>query len=335
MPNTVVEDGAEEAVGTMADAARLSEMFDATGHRGPYHIINTNLVLVNSPNRRRRTRGGDSFILSPLYCGGEATGWCKTKDFMDDGMTLSTAMATSGAAANPNTGVGGVGVTRSPLVSALMAFFTIRLGYWAGHPRVSAGSTPHSPNHFRPGLYDALGGYHENSPFIHLSDGGHFENLAIYELIRRRVRLIICCDGGADANFKFNDLANAINRAEVDFGARITFREQNALSSMTPSQPADFPRQSLVSERGFLVGDIRYRNGDEGTLILLKTTMIAGLPLAVQRYKATHSEFPDQSTADQFFDEGQFEAYRQLGYHIADCMAKDLDLNKLIADLEA
>ena len=187
--------------------------------KAPYHIVNTNVVLINARDRRRCIRGGDSFILTRDWCGSNATGWRATKEFMDDGMTLPTAVAISGAAANPNTGVGGVGLTRSRVVSVLMAFLNLRLGYWVPHP--VDGRQSAVPNHFRPGFFAWLRGYHERYPFQELSDGGHFENLGIYELIRRRARLILVCDGVADPDFQFEDLQTALRRIGEDFGAKI------------------------------------------------------------------------------------------------------------------
>ena len=118
-----------------ADPARLSEMCSEMHAVGPYHIINANLVVTQSNERTLRLRGGDSFILTPRYCGSNATGWCPTDRYMADGMTLASAMAISGAAANPWAGSGGSGVTRNPLVSTLMALANLRLGYWAPNPR--------------------------------------------------------------------------------------------------------------------------------------------------------------------------------------------------------
>ena len=43
----------------------------------------------------------------------------------------------------------------------------------------------------------------------------------------------------------------------------------------------------------------------------------------VSDYKTGNPDFPHQSTADQFFDETQFEAYRALGYHIANRLLRD------------
>ncbi len=69
-----------EALG--ADSATLQDISDPEDPRSPYHIVNTNLVLVNSEDKTYNDRGGDNFILSPLYCGSNATGWCPTTDFM-------------------------------------------------------------------------------------------------------------------------------------------------------------------------------------------------------------------------------------------------------------
>jgi hypothetical protein len=99
--------------------------------RGPHHIINANVVLVASKHPRYQGRGGDNYILSPLFCGSRATNRKGTDRSCDQGFTLATAMAASGAALNPNAGPGGKGVTRQPVLSVLMGMLSLRLGYWA------------------------------------------------------------------------------------------------------------------------------------------------------------------------------------------------------------
>lgn len=300
-----------------ADGARLSGFADPKNPRGPYHIINTNVVLVNDKDRTRRIRGGDAFGLAPYYSGSSATGWRRTKLFADDGMTLPTAMAISGAALQPNTGVGGVGLSRNKLVALLMSLLNLRLGYWTLNPGRERQTGP-KPNHFSPGLneVDPRGGHAAHRRFLEISDGGHFENLGLYELIRRRIKLIIVSDGGADPKFAFRDLQNAIRRVWADFGARITFDDNNALERLIPSgqKPAGYPQGVNLAERSHVVGTIRYSDGSEGQLVYVKTTLFEGLSLDLLGYKGAHPTFPDESTADQFFDEDQVEAYRKLGY---------------------
>ena len=320
-----------------ADSAALSSMCDPSRPVGPYHLINTNLVLTASDERTYRLRGGDSFVLSPLYCGSNATGWQPTRKFIDNELTVPTAMAISGAAANPWTASGGIGVTRNPLVGMLMALMNLRLGFWLPNPNPKCRESwwrrscrrSFRANHFEPGLKEVLGlNLRENSPVCLLSDGGHFENLGLYELIRRRVRLIVACDGTADPDYAFRDLQNSMARVWTDFGARIDFDEETTLRPLMPSIEAGYPRDVRLSERAYAVAEITYADDSKGHLVYLTTALCKGLRLKLMGYKGANQDFPDQSTADQFFDEEQFEAYRELGYVIADAVVHE-QLGKL------
>lgn len=314
---------------TDADTTPLSDMCRKPNRR-PYHLINTNIVLVDSQKSRYRYRGGDSFVLSPLYCGSQATGWKKTAEYRkwpEGGITLATAMAISGAAANPHTGVSGKGITRNPLVSSLMTILNLRLGYWMQNPRLSEAKSL-LPNYISPGIKEGLLGWglDEENSHIQLTDGGHFDNLGIYELVRRKLDVIIVSDAGADPDFLFGDLANAVERVRVDFGAVIRFRDEDAdLEGVIKGSAGDgvCAEKYSLAKRGYAVADITYQRGKRGVLVLIKTTMTPGLPADICGYKAKYDKFPDESTADQFFDESQFEAYRELGYQLTTRMLED------------
>ncbi len=362
MPNIdeVIKNGRHDIDGaTDADSLRLSEIEQAKNN-SPYHIINSNIVLVESPNKKYRGRGGDNFILSPLFCGSEATGWMKTDQYMNNEMTLATAMAISGAAANPDTGVGGEGPTRNRALSLLMSLLNIRLGYWAPHPNPEIHPQDKSnkgvsglkdinplhgfrPNFFHPMLTSTMFGnfikkiidlFHgrkkkgsylgktENSHFIELTDGGHFENLGLYELIRRKLKIIIVCDGGADSDFEFSDLANAIEKILIDFGVTIALD----ISPLIPARKIDRNIGLRCAERGYVIGDIFYPDNSIGKLIYIKTTFTKGVYADLICYKKKNPLFPDQSTSDQFFDEKQFEAYRGLGHFIAKQLTDSYEL---------
>lgn len=293
----------------------------------PYHLVNTNIVLVDSERSKFRGRGGDSFTLSPLYCGSEATGWKRSDRYMNAengrGMSIASAMAISGAALNPNTGVGGQGATRSRLVSLILSMLNLRLGYWAPNPRYDRSAVP---NFILPGLSAGLsaGALNEKARIVELTDGGHYENLGVYELLRRRLSLIVVCDAGADPAFDFADLANLVERARADFGAKIYFPEERGLGALVPQDDGGdgLEKRLCVAPSGFAVGRIRYlgdpREKPSGRIIVLKTTLIKNLPPDVIGYKLANPSFPDQSTGDQFFNETQFEAYRELGYRIGE-----------------
>jgi hypothetical protein len=246
---------------------------------------------------------------------------------MGDELTLPTAMAISGAAANPWTASGGIGLTRNPLVGMLMALMNLRLGFWLPNPNPKCRSRrwrrsckkSFRANHFEPGLKEVLGvSLREESPVCLLSDGGHFENLGLYELIRRRLRLILLCDGTADPDYAFAGLHNALARIAADFGARVEFDKETTLKRFMPSIDAIYPRGVRLSESAYAVAQIIYSDGRTGHLVYLTTALCKDLRLKLLGYKSANRDFPDQSTADQFFDEEQFEAYRELGYVIAD-----------------
>ncbi|HEX5057450.1 MAG TPA: hypothetical protein VFX02_13265 [Gammaproteobacteria bacterium] len=321
-PNPSNVAGNQWGLATEADEALLEDMCQPPNRR-PYHILNTNLVLVNSETSKYRGRGGDCFIMSPLYCGSDATGWRQTSTYLKKssrGISLPTAMAISGAALNPSAANNGRGSSRNRWVSILYTILNLRLGYWILNPG-RKGSIFFTPNFIKPGLTQSIlgKGLRENRSVLELSDGGHFDNLGLYEMIRRRLKTIIVCDGGADAKFTFDDLANAIERVRVDFGARILFNDEEfPLSAVLPdsagSEATDTKYQ--LAKRGFAVASIHYADGGEGTLIYIKATMVRDLPMDVYSYKSANPSFPHQPTADQFFDEVQIEAYRELGYYL-------------------
>jgi hypothetical protein len=339
LPDSSTVQGCAWGLARGADAACIDRFCQRDGRPVlPYHIINTNIVLVDSKTASYRGRGGDNFILSPLYCGSTATGWRASSRYMKRldgnaapagrGMTLPTAMAISGAAVNPNAGVGGRGTTRSRIVSTLLALLNLRLGYWAPNPARGGSAIGRKvPNFLEPGLRGGVlsGGLREDCAMVELSDGGHFENLAAYELIRRRVRSIFVCDGGQDGDFTFEDLANLTERVRIDFGAKLSFDVKDfgldklKPGSADPSQAAALASAALAA-RGFAIGSIRYAgdppNAPSGTLIYFKSTLTPSLSADLYGYKNANPEFPHESTGDQFFDEAQFEAYRELGYHL-------------------
>ena len=330
MPDSETVNENEWQQATKADRALMEDMCMKDYSCRPYHLINTNIILSRSERVEYSGRGGDNFIISPLYCGSDATGWRKTKEFQkrnSRGITLATAMATSAAALNPDAGSSGEGVTRNTVVSILLSMLNLRLGYWTVNPNTKIYLGP--PNFFTPGLTSEIfrGGMTENSKNIQLTDGGHYENLGLYELIRRKLDLIIVSDGASDPNFNFDDLANVIEKVRVDFGVKINFKNDYGIHSLLPKTANETSTNKYyidkygIADKGYAIADIYYDEDYDsskkpGTLIYLKLTMISDLPTDVFSYKGVHPDFPHESTADQFFDEKQFEAYRELGYRV-------------------
>ena len=339
-----------------------------TGRTTPYHLINTCLVTTDLDDRRFRGRGGDNFILSPIYCGSDATGWVDTTVAMPR-LSIATAAAISGAAVNAHTGPHGRGLLRRKAYAALLSFAGLQLGYWARNPARYADTTragmsrgfwakvgrwcrskmPKStgeesvrydgapsfafPNLLIPGLFSLSGiKLNENGPYVQLSDGGHFENLAIYELVRRKVDFLWVSDAGQDSGFSFEDLSSAIERVRVDFGVNIRFRhDDHDLSHLIPgSAKSDNAagessnERHRLSARGYAIGTIEYPDGKKGVIVYVKTTLTPGLPGDLYGYRARNADYPHQTTVDQFFDEEQFEAYRELGYRLTAQLFRDV-----------
>lgn len=294
----------ETLAGARPGSADLCRLHAISQTAAPYHLINANVQLAGSANVKYRTRGGDSFVFAPEFSGSTATGFVATGNYAG-GMNLATALAISGAAVNPNTRA-----TRSRPLTFLMTLFNARLGYWIRNPRhpspFKGWSRPHWYWYL---LREMLGtGLDENAWQIHLSDGGHFENLGLYELIRRRCKFIIVCDAGADPDFTFGDLARAIELVRTDFGTAVDLN----VDAIRPRG------EERISSKAFVAGEIRHADGEKGRIIYVKAAMLDGLPEDVNGYRREHPQFPHQTTADQFFDEAQFEAYRELGYQIGE-----------------
>ena len=285
------------------DDMRLSALSDE--FRGPFPILNCALNLAGSSDLSLHTRHSASFSLTPLRCGADRplVGYAPTRSTAGSfagGVMLGQAVAISGAAASPN-----MGYNTSPLVAFLLTMFNVRLGWWFPNPR--------GPRWKKPGLGFSLyylvkelfGIADDNNYFLSVSDGGHFENLGIYELVRRRCKVIIAADAECDEQLQFGSLGNVVRICETDFGAKIkidvgSIRLQAGGLSLAHCS----------------VGTINYSNGSIGYLIYLKSSISGDEPVGIAQYRSIHPSFPHQTTADQFFSEDQFESYRQLGLHV-------------------
>jgi len=273
----------------------------------PLHIINATLNLVATTNTAWTQRKAESFTFSPMHCGSFRVGYVPTKQYAGTkGITLGTAMAISGAAFNPN-----MGYHSSPLLTLIMTLFNARLGYWLPNPKLKKGtrffrlSSPQFA--LGPLLNEALGRTNDTGRYVQLSDGAHFENLALYEMVMRRCRRIIVVDGGADPKFEFEDLGNAIRKIRIDLGIPIEFKSQNHIKTGNNPQAA-YCAMASISYKDVDGGHVK-----DGELIYFKPAVRGSESIDVQNYATAHKDFPHETTADQFFNEAQFESYRKLG----------------------
>ena len=226
-----------------ADKLKLSQLKKKVSYSEretpPIHLINANLMSWWASDTRAQRRKGDNFILSCLFCGSDMTHWKRTDAVAKNRLTLATAMSVSGAAVNPQGGFAGQGPTTAWPVAIAMAFLSLRLGYWLRWTEKQVKSTKFG-NHIHPGLTQLskrllsevsnrpdksrLGEPNLYTPeYIELSDGGHFDNLGLYEMIRRECRVMVVCDGGHDPEHSYDAFSVLIRRVSEDFGAKIDF----------------------------------------------------------------------------------------------------------------
>lgn len=294
-------------------------------HRAPYHLINTTVNLPSSKNRTLRDRRGDFFIFSKHWCGSAATGYSSTGQWKSNGaaVDLATAMAISGAAVSPQMGPNSVSS-----LSALMTLLNLRLGYWISNPKIASKKSPS----FLCLLREMTGiGMNENNPWLNLSDGGHIENMGLYELLRRRCKFIVCVDGEADPRSTFEGQLTLVRHAQIDFGVRLEPR----LDDIRLDPKSTFSRTHSHLLR------IHYPDAGPGKpeaiglMLYLKLSLTGDETELLKRYRSISPDFPHESTLDQFYTEEQFEAYRQLGVHVAEGVFSKalLDENTTPADV--
>ena len=228
-------------------------------------------------------------------------------------------MAISGAAVSP-----AMGYHSSPPTALLMTLFNARLGCWLPNP---VGPDPHYLTHsgptpaLRPLLNELLGRANDRQRDIYLSDGGHFDNLGLYEMVKRECRLIFISDAGCDPDGTYGDLGETVRKIRVDFGVEMV---------IDPPLPINGGKTVCTT------GRILYPNGAApGWLIYLRPVLVGDLPVDLYNYSKANPAFPNDTTLDQWFNESQFESYRHLGRHLVEVMDQEAFRNeKLGAILE-
>lgn len=153
---------------------------------------------------------------------------------------------------------------------------------------------------------------HEGGDWVNLSDGGHIENLATIELLRRRCKFIIIGDGEEDPAHTFNGVGTLIRLAKLDLGIDIELNLENIRLD-----------DNRRSRSHFALGRIHYpvalgEPAQVGYLLYMKSSFSGDENELIKEYRNRKNAFPHESTMDQLFDRGQFEAYRSLGQHVAE-----------------
>ena len=279
-------------------------------------MINVALNRTSGKDTARAERKAEPFTLTPLHCGAASlrTGsgaFVRTRSFAgadkqtgpkdeQHGITLGTAMAISGAAVSPN-----MGYHSSPLIAFVMTLFNVRLGAWLPNPGARDPSPEtmkrSGPSNALPMMLEELAGQSDDdSQFVYLSDGGHFDNLGLHEMLRRRCQRIIIIDAGRDEKYAYADLGRTLQHALIDLRVRINFVKPIQVNE------AKLPLHGAYAEITYSEQSPTTR----GELIYIKPWLPDEAPTELKAFKALKQSFPHESTADQFFTESDFESYR-------------------------
>jgi hypothetical protein len=303
-------------------------------------VIFVAAAALSGQSRTPPGRRAVSFTLSGDYVGGPDVGWVRTS-FLEDSckpalqrdVTVQAAMAVSGAAIASAMG------RHAGAVQRLLALSNVRLGTWLPNPAFLAAlgrkttdwRTPRLPNARRLPyqLREIVGAYPAEGRMLLCTDGGHWENLGLVELLRHRCRTVYCIDASGDAPPFATTLAEAITLAYEELGVKITLHEPTGL---VPGSAEPLPPEAVLerlnarlSRHAVVHGTIEYpepfsvdggKPSSKGTLIVAKALLTRDMPYELLTYALKETAFPRQSTGDQFFDHAQFDAYRALGHHI-------------------
>jgi hypothetical protein len=291
---------------------------DAAAPTAPYHLISCAINLAASRDLTRKDRKSGYFLYSKFFSGSKHTGYMPTNVYRRGETKLSRAVTISGAAASS-----GAGANTHFAQSFATVLFNLRLGFWTANPA--------SKSQFRKSRWlfwprwlwrEMMMRTDERSSLVLLSDGGHTgDNVGIYPLLQRQCKLIIACDAECDPSIGFGSFTEALRHASIDLGIEVDID----LTMVRPDNETGMSRSHCAV--GLVRYPTRYFTEPDGTkrserpvgyLVYLKNSLTGDEPEPILNYKSEHPAFPHESTADQFFDDAQFESYRALGYHIAE-----------------
>ncbi|MDD2920847.1 MAG: hypothetical protein PHQ36_01050 [Anaerolineales bacterium] len=288
----------------------------------PYHIVLTTLNMSGSWHLEYKDRKSQPFIFSKEYSGSNITGYVKTGEYRNDNTKYSQAIALSGAAVSS-----GLGFLTFFAQAFLVTLFNLRLGLWITNPKLykdekSAKSAKRAEefNFWASYLWnEARGRMSERDNLVNITDGAHTDdNIGLYPLFQRRCKFIIAGDAGEDPKGTCSSLFSVIKQAEVDLGIKVEIN----VDGLAPDEYDAEKKTASKSKKHFAIGKIHYpkQNADDdeedtrGWLIYLRPSVVEGDPAPIGKYWERHKlDFPHPTTADQFFNDEQFEIMRLLG----------------------
>jgi len=300
---------------------------------GPMHLINLTVAQTVSEgsNVVAYDRKGKAMHIGPggiVYEGARPGEAIQSEFTANEQLPLATWVAISGAAAST-----AIGSMTSLGLSVLAMMTNVRLGYWW---KVNSQTKARAKSVYHHLLGELRGRFASDERYgrWYLTDGGHFENSGAYALLQRKLPYIIVCDNGADPKYEMDDIVRLLVRARVDLSVDIEFLNTTEIEALIGARS---PLMDIIGEYTDLcavpqqiagakgpyaaLARIRYDAMTEGILLVIKPRLCFAEPPEILGYHRRSGKiFPQQDTADQFFDEEQWEAYRRFGEHVGDTL---------------
>jgi hypothetical protein len=286
-----------------------------------------------SPSGRRCV----SFTFGAQAVGGSQAGWVRS-DLLETlagrtighDLTVESAVAISGAAVASAMGA------QTRFYELFLALTNFRLGAWLPNPyfvalkkaNVDDWSVPGLPRIRRLDYFarEIFGIHPSTGRMLLCTDGGHLENLGLVELLRRKPSRVFCFDASGDSPPLAGTLAEAITLAREQLGIEIDLEAPLTMvpGGGVPLQPVGplTTIDSRLSRDSVITGTIRYPAGQDGkrppdaTLIFANAVLTRDMPYELLQFVLADAGFPNDSTADQWFDVERFDAYKGLGWFL-------------------
>ncbi|MFD9794295.1 hypothetical protein ACFWXK_25470 [Streptomyces sp. NPDC059070] len=302
---------------------------------------------LSGSDRTPPGRRAVSFTLSGDYVGGPDVGYActrcvelRSRHHIARDLTVESAIAVSGAAFASAMGA------QSRAFQTLFALTNARLGSWLPNPgalaeqwdeRLWQAPPPPLIRRLPYLLREVFGRYPMDDRLLLVTDGGHYENLGLVELLRHGVRTAVCIDASGDTPPFATTLAQAIALAHEELGITIKLDDPTSLvpGSGDPLEPPSVlsALNARLSKSAVVTGTITYPEalalddggGCEGTLIVARATLTGDMPYQLLSYASANPVFPHDSTSDQWFDHEQFDAYQTLGHVLGERAQELLD----------
>lgn len=314
-------------------------------HPLPLPIINT---TQGFGDKKLQEIDDAVFTFTPLSYGSGLGDYVNDSD-KAAALSMSKAYAISGAAADANARESGV------VLDSVLWISNSNLGYRYPNRNRTIDRVSFTAlkvlHYLSPiGLYHLENAFTKDAfrPYYRLSDGGQSENLGFYSLIKRAARHVIVMDAEQDNNYRFDALRRVTKNVSREMGLKIVLDDAAALKGRFKngrkpapvfsgkvkglnnpdgtSRDIDFLYLKLALDRDTYskvrkdldyqcstigkIGKTAYNDKSEVTLPCSVVDYIRSEPADKK------AKFPHNSTADIFYDEAQFNAFRDFGYYL-------------------